>query len=148
MSKFRFRLETLLRLRRASLDQQRARLAEAYRAEAILRERDAALVAEIESVQTERRSAVASGSVDVEIALAAQRCILVLQGQRQTLAEQASKLAEAIEQRRIAVVEADRDVKVLEKLRDRRVVEHRAGEDAREIKLLDEVAARTRREAV
>ncbi len=147
MSVFRFRLETLLRIRRAALDQQRARLADAYRAEAMLREQEAALLREIESIQAERRAAVADGAVAVDNALAAQRYELLLQAQRQTLAEQGRKLAEAIEQRRNAVIEADRDVRVLEKLRERRMTEHRAAEAGREMKLLDEVAARVRREA-
>ena len=38
MAKFKFRLATLLRLREATRDQRRAELAEAYRADNVLRE--------------------------------------------------------------------------------------------------------------
>ena len=47
---------------------------------------------------------------------------------------------------RRAVIEADREVKVLERLRERRLSEHRAAQELQQMKDLDEVAARTRRE--
>jgi flagellar export protein FliJ len=80
------------------------------------------------------------------MALHAQRYEWVLQAHRQALAEQGRKLAEAIEQQRRVVVEADREVKVLEKLRERRLAEHLHAEHLRDVKHMDEAAARTRRE--
>jgi flagellar FliJ protein len=147
MSVFRFRLETLLKLRRAALDQQRAKLAEAHRAAAILREHEEELARQAAETQQDRRNAAARGKVNVDAALNAQRYDLLLLAQRQTLEEQRRKLAEAIEQQRRLVMEADRDVKVLEKLRERRQAEHAIAEQSRDMKQLDEIAARTRKEA-
>jgi flagellar FliJ protein len=147
MSNFRFRLETLLKLRRAALDQQRAKLAEAYRAEAILREHEEEIARQAAEAHQDRRNAAGRGTVNVDAALRAQRFDLLLLAQRQALDEQRRKLSAAIEQQRRLVVEADRDVKVLEKLRERRQAEHAAAEQVRDMKQLDEIAARTRKEA-
>ncbi len=146
MSTFRFRLETLLKLRRAALDEQRAKLAEAYHAETVLRERQREVDQQLEDARQERRAASTTGEVNVDAAVQAQRYEWVLQAHRQGLVDQARQLAEAIEQQRRRVVEADREVKVLEKLRERRFAEHVQSEERREVKQMDEAAARMRRE--
>jgi flagellar FliJ protein len=147
MSTFRFRLETVLKLRRAALDEQRAKLAEAFRAEALLREHEEEIQRQSIETQQERRNAALRGAVNVDAALRAQRHQLLLLAQRQALLEQRQTLSEAIQQRQRLVIEADRDVKVLEKLRERRLAEHGAAEQLRDVKQLDEIAARMRKEA-
>ena len=58
MSKYRFRLETLQKLRVAQRDQQRAALADGYRAEQILAERRAALADEAAELRDLQRAAL------------------------------------------------------------------------------------------
>lgn len=146
MARFRFRLETLRRLREMNRDELRVRLAEAFQAEKILADQRAALVDEIATMAEARRKLTADGAVDVTRLLESQRYQLLLEAQGRTLAEQAARLAEEVEVRRQAVVEADRQVRVLDKLHDRRRSQHEQAQQAAEDKRLDEVAA-TRWEA-
>jgi flagellar FliJ protein len=146
MKTFRFRLETLLKLRRAALDEQRAKLAEAYRAEALLVRRQQEIDQERAENQYHRRSTANTGVVQIDAALQTQRYEMILQAQRRVLEEQQRKLQDAIEQQRRVVVEADREVKVLEKLRERRLAEYQLAQQSRDIKHMDEIAARIHRE--
>jgi flagellar FliJ protein len=146
MNSFRFRLETLLRLRRAALDEQRAKLAAAYRADEILHQHIRGIEGQIATNESARRRAVHAGAVDIDAALRAQRFDMILQSQLRELARQREAVAAAIEKQRRVVVEADREVKVLERLRERRLAEHRAAEQLEEVKTMDEVAARLRQE--
>jgi flagellar FliJ protein len=146
MARFRFRLETLRRLREMNRDELRVRLAEAYQAEQILVGQRATLVGEIATMAEAQRKLTSDGAVDVTRLLESQRYQLLLEAQGRTLAEQAARLAEEVEVRRQAVVEADRQVRVLDKLHDRRRSQHEQAQQAAEAKRLDEVAA-TRWEA-
>jgi flagellar FliJ protein len=140
MTRFRFRLETLRRLREMNRDELRGRLAEAFRAEQILREQQATVAAEAASLAETRRKQVAAGEFDVTRMLEAQRYQLLLEAQQRSLSDQAIKLAGEVEIRRQAVVEADREVRVLDKLRERRAAEHRAAAERAENKVLDDIA--------
>lgn len=141
MSKYRFRLATLEKMRIAHRDQLRTSLAEAYRAEQVLNERRAEFVAEVAALRDMQRAALATPAMDVNQLVEAQRYAIVLQAQDRQLKDQAAQLAVEIERRRLAVVEADRAVKVLEKLDENRRAEHRKNEDRREAKQLDEIAS-------
>jgi flagellar protein FliJ len=147
MPRFRFRLQTLRRLRELTRDELRVRLAEAFHAEQILAEQRAAVAAEAVALVETRRRTMLDGSMDVTRLLESQRYQLTLEAQARVLGEQAARLAEEVELRRNAVVEADREVRVLEKLRERRLVQHHVAEQAAEGKRLDEIAA-TRWEGV
>jgi flagellar export protein FliJ len=140
MSKYRFRLATLEKMRIAHRDQLRAALAEAYSAERVLSERREEFVAEVAALRDLQRNALATPTMDVNQLVEAQRYATVLQAQDRMLKDQSAKLAVEIERRRLAVVEADRAVKVLEKLDENRRAEHRKNEDRREAKQLDEIA--------
>jgi flagellar export protein FliJ len=140
MSKYRFRLETLEKLRSARRDELRAALADGFRAEQILSEQRAAVQAESTALRESRRAAVAAQQLDVNQLIEVGRYETVLDAQQRVLAEQASRLAIEVERRRLAVVEADRAVRVLEKLDERRRAEHRQEEARRETKELDEIA--------
>jgi flagellar export protein FliJ len=144
MAKFRYRLATLQRLRELERDELKSRLAEAIQAQAILDEQIQQLGAEIESLQQLRRTSLTGQSTNVSQLLSAQRYHQVLLGQQATMRQQAELLAAEVERRRAAVVEADRGVKVLEKLHDRRLGEFRTEQAAAEVKMLDEVAGRSR----
>jgi flagellar export protein FliJ len=141
MTKYRFRLETLHRLRVAQRDQQLAALADGYRAEQIVTERQAALADEAVELRDLQRAALASPRMDVNQLVEAQRYEMLLQAQEQQLADQAARLAVEVERRRLAAVEADRAVRVLEKLDERRRADHRRQQERWEHKQLDEVAA-------
>ena len=118
MPKFRFRLQTLQRLREMNRDELRVRLAEAFQAEQILTQQRDAVAAEAAALAATRRQLMTDGSMDVTRLLESQRYQLLLEAQSRTLAEQATRLAEEVDVRRQAVVEADRQVRVLDKLRE------------------------------
>ena len=146
MARFRFRLQTLRRLRETHRDEQRSRLATAFEAERILAAQREQVAMEILGLGEARRRLMQQSALDVNQLLASQRYQLTLEAQSRTLAEQAEKLAAEVERRRRAVVEADREVRVLDKLEERQRQQHRIAQGRIEAKTLDEVAT-TRWEA-
>jgi flagellar export protein FliJ len=140
MAKYKFRLETLQKVREARRDENRASLAEAFRAEQILAESRAELVIEAESLRELQRSASAGRYLDVNRLLEAQRYALLLNAQSQELAKQAMLLAAESERRRQMLVESDREVRVLELLDERHQREFTQEQQRRETKVLDELA--------
>jgi flagellar export protein FliJ len=141
MSKYRFRLATLEKLRKAELDQRRAALADGYRAEQILADQRNALAEESAALREAQRIALAGPYTDVNQLVEAQRYDMVLHAQASTLKQQADRLAVEIERRRLAVVEADRAVRILDKLDERRRAEHRQQTERAEYRQLDEIAS-------
>src|SRR3989304_7872722 len=115
MSKYRFRLETLEKLRIAHRDQHRAAPADGYRAEQILADQRSALADEAAALRATQRAALASPYMNVNQLVEAQRYEMVLHAQGHLLKEQAGRLAGEGERRRPAVVEADPAVRVPEK---------------------------------
>src|SRR3954463_14922923 len=87
MSKYRFRLETLQKVREAHRDQQRASLAEAFRAEQVLAENRVQLIAEEQELLALKRTASEGRYLDVNRLLEAQRYELLLKAQGQELAK-------------------------------------------------------------
>jgi flagellar export protein FliJ len=142
MSKFKFRLETLLKLRGAVRDERRAELAQAYQAEEILSRRRREIEQEIRQLGEESRAAAGPGQVSVDWLLDARRYELVLRSHEQLTRQQEQALAAEIERRRRALVDANRDVRVLETLRERQKDRHRREAARLENKDLDEAAAR------
>ena len=141
MSKYRFRLATLEKLRIAERDQRRAALADGYRAEQILTDQQIALADESAALRESQRSALASPYMNISQLVEAQRYDMVLHAQHTLLKEQAHRLAVEVERRRLAVVEADRAVRVLDKLDERRRAEHRKQQERTEHRQLDEIAS-------
>jgi flagellar protein FliJ len=144
MARYKFRLETLQKVREARRSQQRVSLAEAFRAEQVLAEKRAELVAEEYELRRLQRSATEGRYLDVNKVLEAQRYELLLKARAQELAKQATLLAAETERRRLALVEADRDVRVLEMLDERHRREHARIIQRTETKQLDEVAMNQR----
>lgn len=142
MAKFKFRLETLLRLRGTARDERRSQLAQAYRAEEILQQQRLRLESDLNELSKESCKAAEPGPLDVDRLLETRRYELVLRSQQQFLEGQRKTLEAEIERRRQALVEADREVRVLERLRERQLDRHRRDENRQEIKHLDEVAVR------
>ena len=142
MANFRFRLESVLKLRVAERDARRQQLAEAFEAEQILQQHADELQRETETMQAHRRDTSQPGEVDVGGLLDANRYDLILAARRQQLQQQKSQLEAEIERRRMALIEADRQVQVLDKLKARQAQAHRKNEDAKEIKQADELTQR------
>jgi flagellar FliJ protein len=140
MSKFTFRLATLLRLREATRDERRGELAEAYRVDDTLKQQLQRTEAELTALQTQYRQTLAPGEVDVNRLVEAQRNELVLRSQRAQIVRQRETVQGEIERRRLVLAEANREVRVLENLRDKQAAQHRQEEERREMKRLDEVA--------
>jgi flagellar protein FliJ len=140
MAKYKFRLNALQKVREAHRDQQRTSLAEAFRAEQMLAENRAQLVAEERDLRELQRSAIDGQYLDVNRLLEAQRYELLLKAQGQELAKQAMLLAAETERRRQTLVEADREVRVLEKLDERHRHAYERNEQRSETKRLDDVA--------
>src|SRR4051794_30729530 len=117
---FRFRLQTLLRLRIGERDQRRGDLAKAVRAEQLLREEDRKL-ALLQAEQAERaRDLKLPGAANVDSLLQTHRYEVVLAAQRRQLNQQIKEVENEIERRRLVLVESDRQVRVLEMLRERK----------------------------
>ncbi len=140
MPNFTFRLESLLRLRSAQRDERRHELAQALRAEEILRQQRGELDGEIAFLRQQR--ATPAGTLNVDALLDAARHEFVLTSQRKALEDQTVQVSAEIDRRRQALVAADQQVRVLEKLKDNRQQRHQAREQAREQARLDEVAQR------
>lgn len=142
MAKFKFRLATLQRLRESTRDERRAALAEAYHAQQILAERVQEKQEELAALRASYSEAAAPGRIEVERLMNAQRFELMLRGELNIMEDQSQLLEQEIERRRQALVEADRQVRVLEKLHEKQLQRHRHDELCREMKELDEIAAR------
>ena len=140
MAKYRFRLETLQKVREARRDEDRTSLAEAFRAEQLLADSQAELAAENESLRALRRAATSGHYTNVNQLLETQRYELLLKAQSKQLEKQAILLAAETERRRKVLVESDREVRVLERLDERHHTEFKQEQQRRETKLLDETA--------
>lgn len=148
MAKYKFRLETLQKVREARRDEYRASLAESFRAEQILAESRAEVAAEAEAMRVAQREAVAEHYLDVNKLLEAQRYELLLKARGEELAKQAVLVAAESERRRQILVESDREVRVLEKLDERHREAYDERQQQKETKRLDEIAATRWRENV
>jgi flagellar FliJ protein len=140
MPKFKFRLATLMRLRENTRDERRSELAEAYRVDDLIKQRIESLVAEMDSLKTQRRATAGPGTVDVDSLVEAQRYEAALKTQQAQFKEQRQAIAGEIQSRQQRLVEANREVRVLEKLREKQLDKYRKEENRREAKVLDEVA--------
>ena len=144
MPKYRFRLETLRKLRESHRDELRGKLAEAYQAAQLLEEQRVAVAEEISALQDKQRLTSTKATTSVNTLLEAQRYQAVLRAQQSTLSEQAKLLDAEVERRRQTVVEADREVRVLEKLDERQRQNYQLSEARAETKVMDEIASRSK----
>ncbi len=144
MSKFKFRLATLLRLRESARDQRRSQLAEAYRAEEAILEHRRRVSDDLAELMRECREVAGPGELDLDRLLDARRYEVTLRAEHRDLTEKHEAVRVEVDRRRHALVEANRSVRVLELLYDRQLEQHREAERLREIKELDEGAGRSR----
>jgi flagellar export protein FliJ len=140
MLPFRFRLATLLRLREADRDERRTQLADAQRAEDIVRARIGDIDGEIVRLRGESARLSRPGLVNVDELMEIERYELLLGAERLAAKQQHQLVATEVERRRGALVMADREVRVLERLRETQHQRHRQEADRQERKELDETA--------
>jgi flagellar FliJ protein len=138
---FRFRLQTVLRLRIAERDERRGELAKALRAAEILQERKEQLGEEMKENLELARKLAEPGKANIDRILQTHRYEAILKGTLAQLVVQEKQVAAEVERRRQILTEADRQVRVLEKLEDRKREEHLRMEQRQEMKQFDEVAA-------
>src|SRR4029078_9241117 len=137
---FKFRLQPLLRLRIAERDQRRAELANAIRAEEMLRGELRKRADERAEPVQRGRKLKSPGSANVDALLQTHRYERVLAAQSRRLETKTPQAQAEADRRRLVLVEAARQVRVLEKLRERQAAAHRREADRLETKQLDEVA--------
>jgi len=137
---FRFRLQTVLKLRIAERDERRSELAKALRAAEILQERRTQLAEEMQENQELARQLSKPGIADVNRIVQTRRYEAILKGTLAQLVVQEQQVAAEVERRRQILTEADRQVRVLEKLESRKREEFERTELRQEMKQMDEVA--------
>ncbi|MEW4562243.1 flagellar FliJ family protein [Bremerella sp. JC770] len=140
MSKFRFRLETYLRLKIAARDQCRAELAEVLQAEQQLKEHLAGIEADILGQHTYIRELTQAGALNVDLITASQREVVFLKSLQIEKQQLMIKLRPHIQQRQRALIDADHEVRTLEKLKEQKHEQHLQWEAAMEAKQMDEIA--------
>ncbi|NMC20210.1 MAG: flagellar export protein FliJ [Thermogutta sp.] len=142
MATFRFRLQTILRLRENERDERRRELAQALQAKEVLEEYERRTAEEWEGLNIRLRDCSRAGEVQVDLMLNLRRYQMTVAAQREALKQQMAQVEEEIERRRERLAEADRQVRVLELLRERQFEQYRREEDRLETKMLDEVGSR------
>jgi flagellar protein FliJ len=146
--RFRFRLESLLNVRRNERDVLRQQYAQAVQAQQLLENQIAQVSDEIADVRTVTRSSAAPGRLNVDRLLQSHRYELLLQVRRQQMQQQLTKVKDEVERRRMALLQGDRDVKLLEKLKERQHASFLQNEMRQEQNRLDEIAQRSTGQAV
>lgn len=138
--RFRFRLETVRRLREQARDAQRRIVADASRAVRSVEDRIEQFSRELRTVSAESRDARRMGRLDPVLLRRDQHYRGWLQRKIVQFQEELSvKLAE-LDRHRAKLAETQKDLKVIEKLRDRQLQRHLA-EVAREERLYHDEAA-------
>jgi flagellar FliJ protein len=145
MTQVRFRLESLLKLRLAERDRRREELANAYRADQVLQQRQEAVEQEIVETHRQTKERSAPGTIHVDMLLNTHRYELILHAQLQQIRGQRQVIAAEMERCRQALVEADRELHILEKLREKYAIAFEYNEHKAQVRLLDEMALRRRK---
>src|SRR5688572_1626486 len=138
MLPFRFRLATLQRLREADRDERRTQLADAQRAEDIVRARIVDIETELTRLRGQAARLSQPGLVNVDDLMEIERFEVLLAAERQAAVGQRQIVATEVERRREILVAADREVRVLERLRETQQQRHRQDTERDERKQMDE----------
>ena len=140
MRAFRFRLQTLQRIREQKRDAVQRKLAQAERERSELQQCELDVRGELQGLEEHMRRAVSKQQVEVDRVMDGHRHKLSLQARLADLEKAIVQANNEVAQCRNQLIEADRDVKVLEKLHERQLSEHVLQIQAHEAKLLDEAA--------
>ncbi len=136
----KFRLETLLSIRKNTLNEKQGELAQAYEAERILeRDRDVAQ-REIDETLASAREMMGSGGVDIAFLLGVRRHEAYLLANVKDIDGKLVLVRKEIEVRRAAVLEANKNVRILEKLKEKQAERRVKRLAAIETKQMDEIA--------
>jgi flagellar FliJ protein len=145
MKKFKFNLETLLKVRRSREDIAKRNFAAAASAEAAQKARIASLDAETARTREFLRS-ISSGTIKVEKILTAQRFLSGQAMRRMSAVERLADLHAVTESKRGALIEARRGRRAVEILKEKHYKRYLLEADREEQKTLDEMVSS--REAV
>lgn len=140
MRHFRFKLESVRRLRESVRDQRRGELAQAEQALKLLEQERLTIQAEIKQTERDRARAMRPGPVNVDQVLAGQRYQWTLTSQLRELELKRQQVQEEAERRRNLLLEADRDVRVLDKLEAKQRQEHDQRLRKMDARAMDELA--------
>lgn len=140
MAKFKYRLQTLLKLRETNRDERRSELVQAQHADDILHERQSTIDQQRHELLESTRESIKPGLVNLDHLVNCQRHDVMLKTEEHLVVEQRQQVAQEIDRRRAVLVEANRSVRVLEILKEKQLNRHREEEQRQEIKVLDEVA--------
>ncbi len=142
MPQFRFRLQTLLKVRLAQRDERREALAKAIQAQGIIEERITDVDQEIQAARTAQRNGAKPGPINVDGLMNLGRHEVTLRAEINRLQKQKQQVSAERERLRAALIEADRALRVLEKLKERQLQDFQRVEAMRDAKTMDEVAER------
>lgn len=139
MTRFRFRLKTVLKMRQQEERQQQRRVAEVVRIrehfEGRLRELGEAKHHCVESL----RALAETGGLDMRRIASVRYYGSQLDFQQVEIHEKLRLVDQELERRRLDLAEASKQRQIIEKLRDRQVAEHRRSLEKRQQAVLDEV---------
>lgn len=139
---FRFRLESVLKLRKQKREERQKLVAQALEAVRVLETQKA----EIRNERFENRQMLAEfatrSPINVDALARISRHDALLVGQENALVSQIEQVEVEVARRRADLVEANRDVMVVEKLRDRAIRNYEAAVEAKDRVLADEIALR------
>jgi flagellar FliJ protein len=140
MTKFKFRLQSILHLAISHRNERRRELAKANEAVQVLADRHRQLSVEHHDIRHARNTASVGANVKVARLLDASRYELMLFAQISDVAKQQAEVQEELEQRRQRLVESDRRVRTLEKLRDRKLAVYTLKQERKQQRKIDDVA--------
>ena len=116
MGAFKFRLQAVLKVRKASRDQARYELARALQAETMLKTQQEDGQREVNKLLLELAKAQTRGEIPVDWIMELRRYEVVLKTQLAQVMEQMEQIGGEVERRRDLLARADQEVRVLERL--------------------------------
>jgi flagellar FliJ protein len=140
MSRFTFRLASLLKLREHTREGKQTELAAALRRLQLIETTRGEVQQELGELETHMRTTKRNSTIDVDRLLDGHRYQLALAGRVAELTKAIGEAQQEVERCRLKLVEADRDVKALEKMHDQQLDDHRRSIEQHQQKQLDETA--------
>ncbi|PHS03421.1 MAG: hypothetical protein COA78_18150 [Blastopirellula sp.] len=140
MSKFHFRLETLLKLKITFRDQKNTELKEILTAQDTLLQQKKEIDEEMQSALGHSLEDAKPGLLDVDRLISGHQELLRLKMAAKEKIQLERQLEPHIKQRQQALIEADQEVRILEKLKEKQSQQHQQVLDKREAKQMDELA--------
>lgn len=141
MSRFKFRFESIMRVRELVRDEARKKVAEAQQAYDVLKQRLTELGEDRRRLQAERVGRLA-GQLSVAQLLDHGRYDLQIEADQRGINEQLAQIKEEIERRRQRLALAEQEYRKFEKLREIAEQEHSEGQLRRWQAEMDELAGR------